>query len=274
MAQAFKSQGEDGPAANCTGTTDLDPARGNREPTLGSAEDSGGIGAAGVQSFGQNDSQVYASNQSSRAVFPLAAVPEAARFDCLGVRFLLHPDHHVSNTVRVLVIHHASRQVLHVHVTPHPTAEWAAQQIVECCRWDRVLPRFLVHDRDPCFGTGFDRRVRNLGIAQARTPFRSPRANALAERWVRSVRTECVDHVFIFNERHLQKVLAEYVGYFNYWRPHRSIGQRAPCAPRTLASDRSDQAGRISQYQCLEVSITSISRPHDLPDRIFAPFRC
>jgi transposase InsO family protein len=81
------------------------------------------------------------------------------------------------------VIHHASRQVLHVHVTPHPTAEWTAQQIVECCGWDCTPPRFLVHDRDSCYGTKFDRRVRNLGIAQARTPFRSPRANAIAERW-------------------------------------------------------------------------------------------
>jgi transposase InsO family protein len=70
--------------------------------------------------------------------------------------------------------------------------------------------------------------MRNIGIAQVRTPFRSPRANAIAERWVRSVRTECLEHVFTFNERHLQKVLAEYVGYFNDWRPHRSMGQRAP----------------------------------------------
>jgi transposase InsO family protein len=57
--------------------------------------------------------------------------------------------------------------------------------------------------------------VRNLGIAQARTPFRSPQANAIAERWVRWVRAECLDNVFIFNERHLEKVLAEYVVYFN-----------------------------------------------------------
>jgi len=113
------------------------------------------------------------------------------------------------------VINHTSRQVVHVHVTEHPTASWTAQQIVECCAWDRVPARFLVHDRDSCYGTTFDRRVRNIGIAQIRTAFRSPRANAIAERWVRSVRTECLDHVFIFNERHLQKVLAEYVGYLN-----------------------------------------------------------
>jgi transposase InsO family protein len=118
------------------------------------------------------------------------------------------------------VIHHASRQVLHVHVTSHPTAEWTAQQIVECCNWDCQPPRFLVHDRDSCYGTSFNRRVRRLGIAQARTPLRSPRANAIAERWVRSVRSECLDHVFIFNERHLEKVLAEYVGYLNSASQH------------------------------------------------------
>jgi hypothetical protein len=120
------------------------------------------------------------------------------------------------------VIHHASRQVLHVAVTQHPTAEWTAQQIVECRGWHHEPPRFLVHDRDTCYGTTFDRRVRNLGIAQARTPFRSPRANAIAERWVRS-ETECLDHVFIFNERHLEKVLAEYVVYLNPALQHPSI---------------------------------------------------
>jgi len=149
------------------------------------------------------------------------------------------------------VINHASRQVLHVHVTPNPTASWTAQQMVECCAWDRKPPRFLVHDRDSCYSATFDRRVRNIGIAQIRTPFRSPRANAIAERWVRSVRTECLDHVFIFNERHLKKILAEYVGYSNDWRPHRSLAQRAPCAPRTDASHRSGQAGEITAIPVL-----------------------
>ena len=150
------------------------------------------------------------------------------------------------------VIDHASRQVVHARVTPHPSASWTAQQIVECCAWDRVPARSLLRDRDSRYGTTFDRRVRNIGIAQIRTPFRSPRANAIAERWVRSVRTECLDHVFIFNERHLQKVLAEYVGYFNDWRPHRSLGQRAPCASRAGASHRSAQAREIIAIPVLE----------------------
>jgi Integrase core domain len=204
---------------------------------LGSAQDPGGAGAAWVQSFGKNGRQVYATNPSSRAVHHLAVIPEAGD---LGVRFLLRPNHHVSNPVRVL--RDPSRQPASSPCARDGACDRRvdAQQIVECCAWDRK-PRFLVHDRDSCYAASFDRRVRNLGINQARTPFRSPRANAIAERWVRSVRTECLDHVFIFNECHLQKVLAEYVGYFNRWRPHRSIGQRAPCAPAPFAPHRRAQ---------------------------------
>jgi putative transposase len=129
------------------------------------------------------------------------------------------------------VVRHASREVVHVQVTQHPTAEWTAQQIVECCGWDRKPPRFLIRDRDSRYGELFDHRLQGLGITQIRTPFRAPRANSIAERWMRSARQECLDHIFIFGERHLRRVLAEYVAYFNQWRPHRSIGQRAPCAP-------------------------------------------
>jgi len=138
------------------------------------------------------------------------------------------------------VIDHASREVLHVRSTRHPTAEWVAQQIRECCGWDREVPRFLIHDRDSRYGAAFDRRLANLGITQIRTPFRSLQANSIAERWVRSLRTECLDHLFILNERHLRRVLAEYVRYFNRWRPHRSIGQRAPCAVELPSRDAQD----------------------------------
>jgi class 3 adenylate cyclase len=79
------------------------------------------------------------------------------------------------------------------------------------------------------YGANFDRRVRGLGIRQVRTPFRSPRANAVAERWVRSVRSECLDHLIVFNEAHLRRVLFAYVTYYNRWRPYRSLGQAVPC---------------------------------------------
>jgi len=136
------------------------------------------------------------------------------------------------------VIRHTSREVAHVGVTQHPTAEWTAQPVVECCSWDRSPPRFLIHDRDSRYGARFARRLQSLGITQIRAPFRAPQANSIAERWVRSVRQECLDHTFIFGEHHLRQVLAEYVAYFNRWRPHRSIGQRAPCAPVSTTPDR------------------------------------
>jgi putative transposase len=92
----------------------------------------------------------------------------------------------------------------------------------------RDPPRYLIRDRDGRFGVEFDRRVQRLGVTPIRTPVRAPRANALAERWIRSARRECLDHVVILNECHLQRVLDEYVAYFNAWRPHQGLGQRAP----------------------------------------------
>jgi len=133
------------------------------------------------------------------------------------------------------VVSHANREVLHVEVTRHLTAEWVAQQIVECCGRERSPPRFLIHDRVSRYGALFDRRLKNLGITQVRTPFGVPQANSIAERWVRSARQECLDHTYVFGEGHLRRVLAEYVAYLNQWRPHRSIGQRAPCAPALTA---------------------------------------
>jgi transposase InsO family protein len=134
------------------------------------------------------------------------------------------------------VVRHVNREILHVAVTPCPTAEWTAQQIVECCAWDRWPPRFLIHDRDSRYSATFERRMRHLGIEQVRTPFRAPRANAISERWVKSVRAECLDHLFIFNEAGLRRVMASYVSYFNHWRPHRSLRQRAPCDSTVLRS--------------------------------------
>jgi transposase InsO family protein len=141
------------------------------------------------------------------------------------------------------VMHHESRQILQARVTRHPAAEWAAQQVVDACSWDRDPPRYLIRDRDGRYGEAFDRRLRGLGVRQLRTPVKAPRANALAERWIRSARNECLDHMVILNERHLQRVLDEYVAYFNAWRPHRGLGQRAPCgsAPPPI----SNAAGKI-----------------------------
>jgi len=92
------------------------------------------------------------------------------------------------------VMRHETRQIVQVRVTRHPTAAWAAQQVLDACGWDRDPPGYLIRDRDGRFGVEFDRRLQRLGVMRIRTPVRAPRANALAERWIRSARRECLDH--------------------------------------------------------------------------------
>ena len=167
------------------------------------------------------------------AVTRLAAISQAAcpgylACDFFCVRTIWFQTFYVFFAVR-----HANREVLHVQVTRHPTAEWVANRSSNAAA-GIVNHRAFILTVTAATGD-FRSAVNHLGITQIRTPFRSPRANAIAERWVRSARTECLDLVFILSERHLRHVLAEYVGYFNCWRPHRSIGQRAPRAPPLTA---------------------------------------
>jgi putative transposase len=119
------------------------------------------------------------------------------------------------------------RRVIHVNVTEHPTAEWAAQQIVEAVGPGVALAR-LIRDRDRIFGAAFDRRVDNLGLKQLRIAPRSPWQNGFAERWVGTARREIVDHVIALGEHHLRRILREYVAYYNADRPHMSLGGDAP----------------------------------------------
>ncbi len=92
---------------------------------------------------------------------------------------------------------------------------------------DRKLPiRFLIHDRDAKFTFRFDVVFASESIETILTPYRCPKANAFAERWVRTAREECLDQLLIISEGHLHRVLAEYVEYYNQRRPHQGIGQR------------------------------------------------
>jgi transposase InsO family protein len=140
------------------------------------------------------------------------------------------------------VIHHGSREIINARVTTNPTAVWLAYQITQACDVDREPPRYLIHDRDGCYGAAFNRRARSLGITQIRTPVKAPKANAIAERWVRTARSECLDHRLVIGHQHLQRSIDEYVGYYNEWRPHRSREQKAPC-PRARSSP--DPCSRI-----------------------------
>src|SRR5258707_1106959 len=125
------------------------------------------------------------------------------------------------------IIELKSRKVIHVGVTRSPTDPWVAQQLREATPYGQA-PKYLIRDNDSKFGSGFARVATTSAIEILKTPYHAPRANAICERFLRSVRQECLDHVLIFHERQLQRVLNRYVTYFNHARPHQGIHQQIP----------------------------------------------
>jgi putative transposase len=129
-----------------------------------------------------------------------------------------------------------TRKVHLAGCTAHPSAAWVTQQARQLS-WqiqEGALPcRFLIRDRDTKFPAGFDTVFRSEGVEIVRTPYRSPRANAVAERWVGTVRRECLDHLLILNDRHLHRVVQEFVTYYNERRPHQGLQQQCPISSIT-----------------------------------------
>ena len=126
-----------------------------------------------------------------------------------------------------VVLRHDQRRVAHFNVTRNPTAEWTAQQITEAFPYDQA-PRYLLRDRDSIYGQHFRQRVRNMGIEEIITAWRSPWQNPYVERLIGSIRRECFDHVIVLNEKHLQKILASYFEYYNNSRTHLSLDRNSP----------------------------------------------
>jgi putative transposase len=120
------------------------------------------------------------------------------------------------------------RRVHLAGITTNPTGAWTSQAARNfTMRYDRTI-RFLIRDGAGQFVGAFDEVFRSDGATIIRTPPYTPVANAYAERWVGTVRHELCDRILIWNRRHLERLLAEYVGHYNTHRPHRSLGQRAP----------------------------------------------
>lgn len=122
---------------------------------------------------------------------------------------------------------HKRRRLVHLNVTAHPTVAWVWRQLVEATAWGRQ-PKHLIRDRDKHYGSEFVAKAGGLGIRSLLTPVRAPRANAIAERLVRTLREECLDHVIVLGERHLARLLHEYAAYYNSERPHRALVLRPP----------------------------------------------
>jgi transposase InsO family protein len=160
----------------------------------------------------------------------------------------------------LFVIELSTREVHILGVTDHPTGTFVTQvarNLVGDLADRGRFVKFLIRDRDAKFSTSFDEVLRSEGIRVIKTPVRSPRANAFAERWVRTVRSECLDWVLVLSHGHLERVLRTYVSHYNRQRPHRGIdlgvpvpGSAVTAAPPSLHVDRHDVlGGLIHEYR-------------------------
>jgi transposase InsO family protein len=126
-----------------------------------------------------------------------------------------------------LVLGHGRRQLLWFEVTRHPTAEWLARQITEAFPWTSA-PAYLVRDNDRAFGHVFTSRIRAMSIRDRPISPGSPWQNGIAERFVGTLRRECLDQMLIFGETHLRQVLSAYAAYYNQARTHLALHKDAP----------------------------------------------
>ena len=129
------------------------------------------------------------------------------------------------------------RKIWIAGVTAHPKAAWVTQQaryLAADLADGGLHLKFLVHDRDTKFSAGFDEVFESEGAQILRTPVRSPNANAYAERFVRTVRSECLDHLLVVNARHLERILRSYARHYNDHRPHQGLSQEIPASPSAV----------------------------------------
>jgi putative transposase len=144
-----------------------------------------------------------------------------------------------------LVLAHDRRRILHFNVTAHPTAQWTGQQLREAFPFEQV-PRYLLRDRDAIFGEEFQRQVTDMGIQEILSAPRSPWQRAYVERVIGSLRRECLDHVIVFHEPSLRRILASYFQYYHRSRTHLSLEKDSP-APRSIQSPEMGQVVALPQ---------------------------
>jgi transposase InsO family protein len=125
------------------------------------------------------------------------------------------------------VISHGRRQILHFNVTRHPTSAWVSQQLREAFPYD-AAPRYLIFDRGSYFNDDIVETIRSFEIEPKQTSFQSPWQNGIAERFVGSCRRDLLDHVIVLNDRHLKRLVTEYIRYYHYDRTHLGLAKQTP----------------------------------------------
>jgi putative transposase len=150
------------------------------------------------------------------------------------------------------VIGHDRRRILHCNVTRHPNSAWVMQQLREAFPYDYSV-KYLIFDRATNFSEEVASLVKSLGMEPKRTSFRSPWQNGVAERWVGSCRRDLLDHVIVLNERHLRRLMKEYVGYYHDDRTHLALTKGTPAGRK---------AGTKSKTSCKVVSTPRLGGLH------------
>ncbi len=136
-------------------------------------------------------------------------------------------------------------EMVKFNITEHPTAQWTAQQLVETFPWG-TPPRYLLRDRDGVYGPTFRARVERLGIEEVLTARRSPWQNPYVERVIGSIRRECLDQVVVLGERHLRRILVDYLEHYYRWRCHRSLGMDCP-EPRLVQGPEFGDVAEVAE---------------------------
>ena len=144
-----------------------------------------------------------------------------------AVDFLVVPTLSFERLFAFVILGVGRRSILWIGVTTNPTAQWLAHQITEAFPWD-TAPTFLIRDNDCAYGEVFTRRVRSMGIRDRPIAPRSPWQNGYVERAIGSIRRECLDHMIVWSEAHLRRVLKEYTSYYNAARTHLGLQKDAP----------------------------------------------
>jgi transposase InsO family protein len=144
----------------------------------------------------------------------------------------------------LVLIEHGSRRLVHFNITQHPTADCTLQQLREAVGCGDAY-RYLLHDRDSIFARSLDESIRNLGLAVLLSPPHSPKANAICERVIGTIRRECLDWLIPLSESHLRSILKSWVGHYNHGRPHMALGPGVPGPPSAVAQ----LATRLSRHR-------------------------
>jgi putative transposase len=126
-----------------------------------------------------------------------------------------------------IIIHHQTRRIIHVAVTTNPTDEWTTQRLREATPWGQK-PKYLIRDNDGKYGAKFKALLDSSGIEDMNTPPHAPRANAICERFIGTLKREALDNMLFVHQHQLRRVVKEFVDYYNRSRPHQGIDQRIP----------------------------------------------